>query len=301
MILYYAMGGGLGHLVRARAVLHALGIEARAALLTASPHARDRRVVGDLPVHIAPALRDPAGSADREAHREWLAGVLRRLEPEEIFVDTFPVGLLGELSDRSCVTGARLVYVGRLLRWPAYTRAFPDAGRAHFARGYFVEPLHADHDAAMRARCEQVVALQPRDPPADGEARGDGTGAALATIARDLPARYWLVVHSGPPEEIAELVAYARDLQRIEADRAPIVVASPHAAPAGDGLIAIDLHPATSLFAHAARVVSACGYNVMRQMAPYAERHRFLPLPRRYDDQFERAARRREAARAGVR
>ena len=294
------MGGGLGHLVRARAVLYALGIEARAALLTASPHARDRRVVGELPVHVAPAMRDAAGGDDREAHREWLTGVLRRLEPEEIFVDTFPVGLLGELSDRSRVTGARLVYVGRLLQWPAYTRAFPDAGRAHFARGYFVEPLHADHDAAMRASCDQVVALEPRDPPEDAAATAGGAGAALATIARHLPARFWLVVHSGPPGEIAELVAYARDLQRIEADRAPIVVASPHAAPAGDGLIPIDLHPATPLFARAARVVSACGYNIMRQMAPYPERHRFLPLPRRYDDQFARAARQRGAARGAV-
>ena len=288
MIVYYAMGGGLGHLVRARAVLHTLDLEARATLLTASPYARDRRVVGELPVELAPAAGAVSGREDRVAHRQWLVDVLRRLDPEELFVDTFPLGLLGELADLAEETGLRprLSYVGRLLRWPAYVAAVPAAVRARFDRAFIVERLHAEHEAVLRDSCDEMVPLQPRDPP------GDSCGHD--TFGRELPARFWLVVHSGPPEEIVELVAYARDLQRIESDPAPIVVASPAPGPVGDGLIALDLHPATPLFARAARVVSACGYNVMRQMAPHFERHRFLPFPRRYDDQFTRAARRRE-------
>jgi hypothetical protein len=43
----------------------------------------------------------------------------------------------------------------------------------------------------------------------------------------------------------------------------------------------------------ASRIVTACGFNVMRQTEPYRDRHTFLPFPRRYDDQFTRAARRR--------
>ena len=287
MILYYAMGGGLGHLVRARAVLHTLGLERHAALVTASPHARDRRVVGDLPVHAAPP---EAGDADRPAYRRWLGALIRRLEPEEIYVDAFPLGLLGELvalqgpSERT--SSPRLVHVARLLQWPAYARAFPDVARARFHRTYLAEPLHADHEAALRAICDETLQLELRDPPPEVAAV-----AAVDVLARELPARFWLVVHSGPREEVAELVAYAGELQRLEGDRSPIVVAHPQSASAGADLLTIDLHPATPLFARAARVVSACGFNVMRQMAPYRERHRVLPLPRRYDDQFTRAAR----------
>src|SRR5262249_19727152 len=45
VILYSALGGGLGHLARARKVLAALGLAAT--ILTASPFAGDARVVGD--------------------------------------------------------------------------------------------------------------------------------------------------------------------------------------------------------------------------------------------------------------
>jgi hypothetical protein len=292
LILYYAMGGGLGHLVRARALLHTLGLERRAALVTASPHARDRRVVGDLPVHVAPP---DAGDADRPVYRRWLGALMRRLEPEEIYVDAFPIGLLGELVDLQSASqrtaGPRLVHVARLLQWPAYARAFPDVARARLHRTYLAEPLHADHEAALRAICDDILPLTLRDPPPDA-----ASVAAADVLARALPARFWLVVHSGPREEVAELVAYARELQQLEGDGAPIVVAHPQWASADADLHAIDLHPATPLFARASRVVSACGFNVMRQMAPYRERHRVLPLPRRYDDQFTRAARWRTLA-----
>jgi hypothetical protein len=289
LILYYAMGGGLGHLVRARAVLHTLGLEDRAALVTASAHARDRRVVGDLPVHAPPP---EAGDADHPAYRRWLGALIRRLEPEEIYVDAFPVGLLGELAElgtagpREGLGPPRLVHVARLLQWPAYARAFPDVARARLHRTYLAEPLHADHEAALRAISGELLPLALRDPAPDAASL-----AAADRLARGVPTRFWLVVHSGPREELAELVAYARALQRLEGDHAPMVVVSPQQAPLGDDLFAIDLHPATPLFVRAARVISACGFNVMRQMAPYRERHRVLPLPRRYDDQFTRAAR----------
>jgi hypothetical protein len=50
VILYYALGGGLGHLTRARKVLAALRLSDDAVLLTASRFARDPRVTGGLPV-----------------------------------------------------------------------------------------------------------------------------------------------------------------------------------------------------------------------------------------------------------
>src|SRR5690242_15564869 len=108
MILYYAIGGGPGHLVRARAVLHTLGLDGNAALLASGAHAADRRVVGPLSVHVAPAGSDK----DLSGYRRWVADTLRRLDPEAIFVDTFPAGLIGELAGLRQLTRARLHYVG---------------------------------------------------------------------------------------------------------------------------------------------------------------------------------------------
>ena len=169
-----------------------------------------------------------------------------------------------------------------------------------FSRILRVEPLHAAHEAALRELTDQVVDLELGDPP-------PGPEGPATTRASALPQRFWLVAHAGPPDELAELVAYARDLQRIARDPAALVVAAPPT-PGGRSpaledsgeLLSVDLYPASPLFARAARVVSACGFNVMRQMEPHADRHSFLPFQRRYDDQFARAARRRDRLRAGT-
>jgi hypothetical protein len=54
-----------------------------------------------------------------------------------------------------------------------------------------------------------------------------------------------------------------------------------------------NLYPVTPLLPHAERIITACGFNVMRHTAAYRQRHRFIPFPRHLDDQFVRAARHR--------
>jgi hypothetical protein len=286
MVLYYAMGGGLGHLVRARAVLHSLGLEEHAAILTASPYARDRRVVGHIPTHIA-----PFGPHDLGSFKPWLARTLRQLAPDEMFIDTFPGGLVGELAGLAEIAHSRLTYVGRLLKSTAYFELYPNARAMRFAQAHLVEPLNAVHEADVRRMVEgELASLELRDPeptPAD-------------TLPA-LPDALWLVVHSGPAEEVAELLAYARDLRRLENRNDPIVVVSPIPTAEldlGDALH-VDVYPATRLFPRAIRIVSACGFNVMRQTLGHRDRHSYLPLPRRFDDQFARAARRRATPLSG--
>jgi hypothetical protein len=107
------------------------------------------------------------------------------------------------------------------------------------------------------------------------------------------------VVHGGPPDEIDELVAYAHDLATAESlDPSITVVAGPTASGAGRADW-FDWYPAWPLFALADRIVSAAGFNTMRQVAAAGatDRHHVLPFPRRFDDQFERARRARSCTR----
>jgi hypothetical protein len=183
VILYYALGGGLGHLTRARKVLNALGLLDTAVLLTASRFARDPRVTGGLPV-----LPVPRGLGhDREAFRAWLEPVLR--EADELIVDSFPAGILGELSGMA-LPPAR--HVARRLRWDAYLERV-DGPLPDYDVVYEVEPItHALRGLA------QPLAL-PRSP----------VGEPLV----DEP--HWLVVHSGPQPEIEALVARAEGAPRL--------------------------------------------------------------------------------------
>ena len=229
-VAYYAMGGGLGHLTRARAFLHTLGCERDAVIVSQSPFACDRRVVGDLPVVDAV----PDG---------------------DLVLDTFPAGLFGEIE------GGRADYVARYVRWDRY--ALPD-DPPRIRRAYILEPLHPEQERYIRTRAEVVIEdFELCDPPA-------------APQKVELPPRYVLVVHSGPREEIDELLAYARDVCRQEG--------------VGDAIVSPDVYPATLVAANATRIFTGGGFNAMRQFGR-DPRHRPLPFERRFDDQYARVAR----------
>lgn len=276
MILVYALGGGLGHLVRARAFLHTVGMERDAAILTASHHASDPRVTGGIETIAIPREleRDP------EACRAWIASLLDRRRPRIFCVDAFPCGIVGELRGAPLPHAGERWHLARLLRWDEYSRLAAEAPR--FDLTWRLEALHAEHERWLHGASGAMRDLELVDPPA-----GD-------VPLPELPEGYWLVVHSGPAAEVEELASYAEDLRAAERSQAAIVVATsdlPESLPRGATVV--DVVPASLLFPRAARIVSAAGFNVVRQAKPWRARHVVLPLPRRFDDQFERARRAR--------
>jgi hypothetical protein len=178
VILYYALGGGLGHLTRARKVIEALGLR-DVVLLTASPFGADPRVTGP---HRALKVPRRLGH-DRAAFRAWLAPVLDGAD--ELVVDTFPGGILGELCGGVTLPTATLI--ARRLRWEVYEQRL-DGPLPTYDRTFEVEPLGVGEPLAL-----------PRAP----------IGEPLA----DEP--HWLVVHSGPQRELDVLLEHARGAPRL--------------------------------------------------------------------------------------
>ena len=148
-------------------------------------------------------------------------------------------------------------YVARLLQWDAYAAA-TGAVMPHFETTYVVEPLTHAVDS------NRIIELDLREPPCEA-AEED----------------FWLVAHSGSDDEVQHLAAHARELQQIEGIDAPIVIAR-------------RTFPLAPMLARAARIVSAAGFNIMLETEAWARKHEVVPLPRRFDDQFTRAARRRK-------
>lgn len=272
MLLYYAVGGGLGHLVRARAFLHTLGLESGAALFTASRFAGDPRVTGGLPVVHVPDSLD--GDADRL--RALLLETLEDLHVDRLVVDAFPAGLLGELAGFVAPSGVAMEHVARLLRWESY-RVDAPGPLPRFGVTWVVEDLHPEHRRALEEASSELRPLALADPPAPPP----------PPVERP----YALVVHSGPDEETLDLVAAARELLRAEGDAVRLLLASPSRPDALDADVGhVDLFPATGLFADAGRIVAAAGFNAVRQTDPFREKRFLVPYPRRFDDQFARAA-----------
>jgi len=272
-VLYYALGGGLGHLVRGGRFLQQQGLAADALILSASAHANDARLSSGVAVRQVPA----GLQHDVPALRDWLAQCIDAFAPTCICVDSFPAGLLGELGHFPTLQGMQLWHVARLLRWPAYAPLL--AGAPRYALAWRIEPLHAEQDAWLMTQADEVRDLRLLVP-------------AAAIVSNPAGQAYWLVAHSGPGAEVQELIAYARELRAVEAADGVIVVASLD--PPGNlptDCIAVDPMTLPTLYAGAARIVCAAGFNIVAETEVWHHKRHLLPFPRRFDDQFARAAR----------
>ena len=273
MIVAYAMGGGLGHLRRARAVLDRLAPGSDRVFLTAS-----RFAGGDGVIRVPRRLADfPAAFA------RWLRQTLHSLRPEAVLVDAFPLGILGELADASVLPDVPLWHSARLLRWDRYRAAFSGAPRRYDAV-FAVEEPTPDHEVFLRAFSREFSRI---------DLAVEKTGNPREKSDKQAP--HWLVVHSGPAAEVHRLLEFASGSERDLPVKPEFLVVSPRDISLPRGAARISHPRAWELFAHAGRIVTACGFNAMREAAPYAGKHLFLPFARRFDDQPLRAARRRRA------
>jgi hypothetical protein len=262
MILYYALGGGLGHLTRGRRVLETLGLTAQAAFVTASPYAKDPRVTGGIPVIDVPKELEHTPAA----HHTWIRGILREHRTERLLVDTFPGGIQGEL----CGLDIEMDLVARILRWDEYRRVVPGE-LPTFDTTWLAE------DAEVRTTTRRTVPLDLAPAPSPAIESDD----------------YWLIVHSGPEDEVRELVAYAAELRTLAHNPAPVRVATRTPIPLPPGFALIDEYPASRLYPAAARIITAAGFNTILETAPWRSKHHAVPFARRFDDQYLRAARAR--------
>ncbi len=227
-------------------------------------------VHGDAPATIvsaSPFAADPRVAGPHRVVGGAVSDVLRELRASTLVVDAFPGGIDGELR---VPDGVRTVLLARSLR--NYS-----AEPVRFDQVWTVEELGATQQASLSEISGNVAPLELTDPPASPSA--------------PLAPGTWLIPHAGPMSEIEELIAYARECATLENHTPRLLVASPLKPPAD--VDHIDVYPVWPLFAHADRVISAAGFNIVRQMRPWRPKHRMLPFPRRWDDQFTRATRAR--------
>ena len=285
MILYYAMGGGLGHLTRARALLHTLNLVEPAVLITASPFAKDPRIVGNLSV-VSP---DQELASQPHTYREWLHTLLHRLRPAQIYIDAFPAGVIGEWCDFSFPAGVAIYHVARLLQWERYERRLKGTS-PRFKTTYLLEPLTGRHADFVYRHSDSVVSPTLSYPSTPVASEVHKLFKKLKRGGHNV----WLIVHSGSEQELLELLDYARDIMAIEKQKPCLVLVSPkRPSELPQEITYLNVYPVTALYDQADRIISACGFNLMQQTLCYRDRHSYLPFPRVLDDQFLRAARSR--------
>lgn len=274
MNIYYANGGGLGHLTRARAFLHQLKIADRTAILTNSEFAADKRVVGDLEIFKV----DGDFANNLPKYRDFLQKTLAERAVKNIFLDSFPAGIIGEFADFD-FGEIEVFYLARLLRWKNYAH-FLSGIELHFKKTFVLEPLEPAHQNFIEKHSTEssIFDLIYADFETPDE-------PVMKRIIRE-NSPFWLIVHAGAPEEISELMNFAAEMREIEQANVELILISP---PDYTDHNCFDIYPAARLFPFAERIFTAAGFNALRQTAQFRSKHFVMPFERRYDDQFARA------------
>ena len=183
-LLCYALGGGLGHVTRTRAVLEATGWDGDAVLL-AAPDALP--AAGGLEL-LAPDYDD---AADPAALGRWVARAIAEQAPDALLVDAFPGGVLGELCGLRALAGLELHHTARLLRWGVYARRC-ELPLPHYDAIAVVEPLHPGHARALAAGSGAVAPLElPAPAPAPPGRRRPARRGSSCTRARRARCGRW--------------------------------------------------------------------------------------------------------------
>lgn len=280
MILYYALGGGLGHLMRARRVIERLGLAREILLLGVA----EQKACPKLPAHVHYQALPEALARDARGCGEYIRALVVSHAPRAFYVDSFPGGVLGELRGLDTGAACRRYLIARALRWEAYRPLLGEPAPV-FDAAFVVEPLEAGERDYIERHCARVETL-------DLSLAADETVPDKPAILEEMGDRpLWLVAHSGPDTEVGELIEYAYAMMRVEQSKARLLVVSlAHPRYEGD-FVYLGAHPARAFFPHVARIITACGFNTLLETEAYREKHYFMPFPRRYDDQFARAAR----------
>lgn len=263
-VAYYGFGGGHGHAVRGLAVLRRLRARLPHASLTLLAPARHRAWAE----HEGVRLLSPPEPTDPDRLRAWVTATLDATAPDLICVDVFPRGVLGELR----LDGRRAWLVSRWVR-PDYYLA-PDV-RAAIERDF-------TGVAWGEAPPPELSALQVRQeivPPMLVRSAQECANRTAARKRLGVDATAPLVLALAPDDD-ERRHSLGVQLERWCAARPRVVlrVLDGTAFPAMEILRAADV------------VVGGGGYHAVHETRALGVRAIHIPEPRRYDDQFHRAA-----------
>jgi hypothetical protein len=265
--LFYAMGGGWGHLTRVNTFIHQFGISDYS-ILTNNPLAGK--------IFSSNQIVSVFGHDQTEITQTVLQN-LQALQFEKLFVDAFPVGLFGELN---IVSRHKIVYLARRLRWHEYSKLL-NQPTLHFEQTFCFEELEENHQNFIEQCSQSITPITLRYE------QSDPSKIPAAKIPANKP--IWLVVHAFNREELEALLNYAKEMAKIERQNPTFVVLSDQVIQDPD-VHGYDFYPAHHWFPLADRIFAGGGFNTLHQAAAFRDKLKLIPFPRKYDDQAWRIA-----------
>lgn len=262
MKLFYVMGGGWGHLYRVRTFINQFSITG-IKVLTNNPLAGKLFLQEEI-IHVQGESRDEVITR--------VQNLVASLDFEELYIDTFPAGLFGELNG---LVRSKVTYLARRLKWNNYS-PLVNHGYVQFQETFCFEELEIEHENFLSEVSSSTVTLRLQYP----DPNPDRIPRNLIPTGRPI----WLVVHSFDKDEVYSLLNYAKDIARMENLLPTFIVLSD--LPIEDNeAVGYTWLPASDWFPLAEKIFTGGGFNVMQQVMPFKHKVVSIPFPRKFDDQ----------------
>lgn len=263
-LVYYALGGGLGHLTRTRAIIEAL--------------------LQRLPLDISLITNCRHYSLVFNNHKLTIAYVANQTELsiqltkilaspfDLLIVDTFPRGLMGELTTYLKNVSVPRILIQRYLNEHYLTKfQVADFVEAHYSlalRLYDNLPRQALSSQTIDLSAPIVLEPTTANLPRLLLFSNETTKPRLLMVDFGATAeQYWQAI---PPTFAAKFVTVTQDRLNASVDR-------------------LVYYPVGELLAQADIIVGASGYNLFYEVQTQGLPAIFLPQPQTYDDQYQRA------------
>lgn len=268
MVIYYAIGGGLGHLTRARKILNYKNIT-EFKIITAVANnpifSKEHTLLLESNLYQSPDIIN-----------SLVTDIIIQYKADSLFIDTFPFGILGELDIESLNKLCKTFYVARYIKWDKYRKNIKSKGL--FYTSFLFDMTDKQQIDFIKARSQYIETIE----------------LPVLKNTKEIELKhpyYWLINHSGNKEEVLELFEYAKEVAHIEQVNPHFIINTQCEMDEirESNLSVFNLYPASMLYEKAAKIISACGFNVMQETIPYCDKHIFIPFERKYDDQFKRA------------
>nr|WP_320189845.1 hypothetical protein [uncultured Desulfobacter sp.] len=277
-VLFVAPGAGFGHLVRAGAL--ALALQEKqvvSAIVSSSFWAQGfSQITGQDVIFVPP-----------EHWKKDISGLVNRLNPRLLVLDSFPLGFRGE--SLGGWKGCPVVYLARHLKFEAYCHRLSSLGGGEYPpdmTAIIIEDLEACHQDWLEKNTRDQVRLCGRIRFPESLINAPEIPKTLASLLDNEIVH--LVVHSGPEHEVNQLIEQAKTEIRT-AGKGKTAVINPFLAGRDDVPASFDYFPASLLYTKAYRVYSGAGYNAVAEGGGQTEKHIVVPFERHYDDQSWRA------------
>lgn len=277
-IVIYALGGGMGHLVRGCAVAKTLNESSGVKpLVLATPGFVKFFKSDSYQIKVIPPPDNPS------EYRLKILKTLKKLSPKVLVVDALPMGLMGEMREYLPSYDGKAILIARLLR-KDYRKIMTvdDFVRANYdavIRSELLPKSFLRHPRSYGVH--PILAMNPKDILNKDEARKE-----MGINKNDF---LILIVGSDTPERTdAFFESIARAVAAIKSDKVTLRFASPYGRNSPKALHT-SYFPLMKLLRAADLVIGNAGYHLFHECCASGVNALLFPRPRLYDDQEARA------------